>query len=172
MDAPRDNTRHGEDHAPKHAAPEPHAGEHNEAPEKIDYNALDNTFGGRLIQAGFITGWYALGDITERTAAARTALVAANLATIAAFNAFDEDPANDLTATVHGEGSPAKTWAVISGLGATAAGVTAASSVLHRSAAQALRRRGISRPWTLMGVVVAAGYLAVEAAKPGKTGTR
>lgn len=169
MDAPQDNNHRNSRRSYPDMTPRAAAGSDGdaaEAPEKIDYNALDNTFGGQLIQAGFVFGWYALADVTEHVAAARTALVAANLATIAAFNAFDEDPANDLTTAVHGEAGPAKTWAVIGGLGAAAVGVTAVSAKLNRAAAVALRRRGVDTPWTLMGAVVAGGYLVAKAVTP------
>ncbi|MDY5784833.1 hypothetical protein [Corynebacterium sp.] len=131
------------------------------APEqRIDYNALDNSFGGRLIQAGFIVGFYAAGDLTRHVIAARLALAAANLGVVAAFNAFDEEPGNDLTSVARDGGSPAQTWALLGGAGAAAAGVAVASTWAHRAVARSLARRGVNTPWTAMGAVVAAGYLA------------
>lgn len=145
----------------------PHSPQQHDAPEQIDYNALDDTFGGQLIQAGFIVGYYAVADVTRHVVAARLALAAANLATVAAFNAFDEEPGNDLTSAVTREAKgPAATWAVLGGGAAAAAGVTAASARLHRAAARSLSRRGVRAPWTLMGAVVAAGYLAAKNVKP------
>lgn len=159
-------------------ATQPAAPGQPEVNERIDYNALDNTLGGRFIQAGFIVGYYAIADVTERVACSRAALAAANLAVVVAFNAFDEDPANDLTALVEEHasagndtpltGGPVKTWAVLGGLGAAAVGVSVASGKAHRACAEALRSRGVRAPWTLMGAVAAAGYLAVKELAPAK----
>ncbi|WJY67072.1 hypothetical protein [Corynebacterium auris] len=138
-----------------------------DAPEKIDYNALDNTFGGQLIQAGFILAIYAAGDLPRRTGLTRAGLVAGNIAAIGVFNAFDEDPANDLTAVVSERGSraggPAATWALIGGLAGAGLGAAALAARAHRAAARALARRGVGAPWTLIGALAAGGYLAVKA---------
>ncbi|WP_342318830.1 hypothetical protein [Corynebacterium mayonis] len=142
----------------------PHVDAHRDA-EQIDYNALDNTFAGQLIQAGFIVGFYAVGDLTRHPLTARAVVAAANLATIAAFNAFDEVVENDLTTVVQNEGGPAASWAVLGGLTAVAVGLTFASASGHRAIARSLRRRGVSAPWSTMGAVAAAGYLAYKQVK-------
>ncbi|SDS63718.1 hypothetical protein [Corynebacterium timonense] len=137
-----------------------------------DYNALDNTLGGQAAQAAFILAYYAAGDLTRGTGLTRAGLAAANLALVAAFNAFDEDPANDLTTVLRerGEGTagPAATWAALGGVAGVAVGAAVVGARLHRAAARWLSRRGVGAPWTLMGVVAAGGYLAAKALPSGR----
>lgn len=133
--------------------------------ERIDYNALDNTTAGRALQAAFVAAALAVPDYTRSTPARALAWVgigAAALGTVAAFNAFDEDPRNDLTALIDDApaaettGSPAKTWGLVAaGLAAFAAGIRAHVAVQTR-VANALRKRGVSLPNTVFGAAFAA----------------
>lgn len=129
---------------------------------RIDYNALDNTTGGRVIQAAFAGVFTAVPDYVQSTPA-RVALWAAVTAafagTVAAFNAFDEDPRNDLTARVEHSpetGSPVQTWALIAGGLALFAGGVRLNIAVQKKLAAALRRRGAKRPNTLLGLGAAA----------------
>ena len=66
---------------------------------RIDYNALDNTTGGRVIQAAFAGVFTAVPDYVQSTparVASWAAVTAAFAGTVAAFNAFDEDPRTGL----------------------------------------------------------------------------
>lgn len=126
--------------------------------DRIDYNALDNTTGGRLIQAAFAGVFTAVPDYVQSTPArvvSWAALTAAFAGTVAAFNSFDEDPRNDLTARVGQTaetGSPAQTWALIGGgLALAAVGVRLIIAVQEKLSG-ALRRRGVKRPNTLLGL--------------------
>lgn len=128
---------------------------------KIDYNALDNTLGGQLIQAGYI-----FAILAARSAPARLALGAANLATIGVFNAFAEDQRHDLTARVEAEQgeqeSVALSWGLLGGM---AAGAVAAGAVASRTlsgVADWLGRRGVAKPNALLGLAGAAGYIAAK----------
>lgn len=128
----------------------------------IDYNALDNTTGGRLIQAAFAGVFTAVPDYVQSTPArvvSWTALTAAFAGTVAAFNAFDEDPRNDLTARVEQTaetGSPAKTWAIAAGGLAMVIGGMRVNIAVQKKLSEALRRRGVKRPNTLLGLGAAA----------------
>lgn len=135
--------------------------------EQIDYNALDNTTGGRAIQAGFILTALSVPDyVTSRGARVVTMAVVAvaNLVTIAAFNAFDEDPRNDLSAVLDRDAeagsqevaSPAKTWAVLIGLILVGVIALVGGSKLAGALASTLRTRGVKRPYTVVGGVAAA----------------
>lgn len=129
---------------------------------RIDYNALDNTTGGRLLQAAFAVAFTAVPDYA-RSKPARlaswAAVAAAFTGTVAVFNAFDEDPRNDLTARVEHTaetGSPAKTWALLGGVLALTIGGARLSIAVQNKFAGALRRRGAKRPNTLLGLIVGA----------------
>lgn len=128
---------------------------------KIDYNALDNTTAGRALQAGFIGAFAAVPNTL-----ARVGIAVAGIATVAAFNAFDEDPRNDLTARIddtNQPASPARTW----GLAALVAGGLTLGlkgfAAGHDAAAGALSKRGVPSPNTLLGV--AAGTAAFAASE-------
>ena len=128
---------------------------------KIDYNALDNTLGGQLIQAGFI-----FAILAARSAPTRLALGAANLATIGVFNAFAEDQRHDLTARVEAEQGEQESVALSWGLlGGVAAGAVAAGAVASRTLsgmADWLGRRGVAKPNALLGAAGAAAYIAAK----------
>lgn len=128
---------------------------------RIDYNALDNTLGGQLVQAGFI-----FAILAARSVPARLALGAANLAAVAVCNAFDEDPRNDLTAVVEAEQgeqeSLAVSWGVLGGLAAGAVAAGAAASRAVSVAADWLGARGVSKPNALLGLAGAAAYVATK----------
>lgn len=130
--------------------------------ERIDYNALDNTFAGQCIQAGFIAALAAFP-------AARLPLIAANVATIAAFNAFEEDTRHDLTAVVDDEQSEddsvALSWGVIAAVAAGAGGVLGFGARLVDGVASGLGKRGVDKPNALVGCSLAALYLAVKQAQ-------
>ncbi|QYH18949.1 hypothetical protein JKI95_06315 [Corynebacterium aquatimens] len=133
---------------------------------RIDYNALDNTFAGQLIQAGFIAALAAAPGFTSRPALARLLLAGANVTTIACFNAFDEDPRNDLTAVVDAEQaeqeSVALSWGVLAALGAAAtAGVAAAVKIVDGVASR-LGQAGVDKPNALVGCAAAAGYIVAK----------
>ena len=125
---------------------------------RVDYNALDNTTGGRLLQAAFAGAFTAVPDYVHSTparVASWVGLAAAFTGTVAAFNAFDEDPRNDLTATVERSsdtGSPAKTWGLLAGGTALLIGSIRLSIAADKKMAEALRRRGAKRPYTLLGL--------------------
>lgn len=127
--------------------------------QRIDYNALDNTFAGQCIQAGFIAAFAAWP-------AARVPLVVANAATIAAFNAFAEDKDNDLTAVVDEEQgeeeSVGLSWAVLAGLAAGAAGTCWATAKAVDAVAAGVGKRGVDKPEALLGASLAAAYLAAK----------
>lgn len=130
--------------------------------ERIDYNALDNTTGGRLIQAAFAVALTAVPDYARSTPAriaSWVGLTAAFAGTVAAFNAFDEDPRNDLTAQVENSSdtaSPARTWAVlVVGIALLIGGVRLSLAVQNKLA-DALRRRGVKRPHTVLGLIAGA----------------
>ena len=129
---------------------------------RIDYNALDNTTGGRLIQAAFAGAFHAVPDYATSTPArvlSWVSIIAAFGGTVGAFNAFDEDPRNDLTARVDQTpetGSPAKTWAILAGGAALFIGGIRLNIAVQKKLARALRRRGAKRPNTLIGLGVAA----------------
>ncbi|AWB83157.1 hypothetical protein [Corynebacterium liangguodongii] len=135
----------------------------------IDYNSLDDTSAGRIAQAGFIAAMFAVPDVVQgrgARAAAWTGLAAANLAAIAVMNAVDEDPRNDLTAAVERApekaGSPAQTWGVL-GLGVAVLGaLTYVNVAFYKAAAGWLRRRGVSRPYSALGFLAGAGYIAAR----------
>lgn len=131
---------------------------------EIDYNALDNTFAGQLVQAGFI---YAI--LAARSTRTRVGLGVANLATIAVCNAFDEDPRNDLTARVEAaqgeEESVALSRAVLAGLSAGAIVLGGAASRGVSAAAGWLGKRGVTRPNSLLGLAGAAAYVAAKRAR-------
>lgn len=124
---------------------------------RVDYNALDNTTGGRLIQAAFAGVFTAVPDYVHSTPArvvSWVGIAAAFTGTVAAFNAFDEDPRNDLTATVErtsGTGSPAKTWGLLAGGAALLIGSIRLGIAVEKKMAEGLRRRGVKRPYTLLG---------------------
>lgn len=130
--------------------------------ERIDYNALDNTTGGRLIQAAFALAFTAVPDYVQSTPARVASWVgisAAFAGTVAAFNAFDEDPRNDLTARVEHSSdvaSPARTWAFLAGGTALLVGGVRLSILAQNKLAESLRRRGAKRPHTLLGLGAAA----------------
>ncbi|MHA2787790.1 hypothetical protein ACXZ66_01365 [Corynebacterium sp. S7] len=135
--------------------------------DDIDYNALDNTTGGRAIQAGFVFAALSVPDYVApgaRRVATIAVVAVANLVTTAAFNAFDEDPRNDLTAVLdrdNGSGpeevaSPAKTWAVLLGLIAVGALTLIAGQKCVGALAQGLRKRGVNKPHTVIGGIAAA----------------
>lgn len=130
--------------------------------DRIDYNALDNTTGGRLIQAAFAGVFTAVPDYVHSTPArvvARTAVTTAFAGTVAAFNSFDEDPRNDLTARVEhasDTGSPAVTWALVAGGAAVTVGGVRLGNSVQEKLTEALRHRGAKRPNTLLGLGVAA----------------
>lgn len=128
---------------------------------RIDYNALDNTLGGQLVQAGFI-----FAILAARSVPARLALGAANLAAVAVCNAFDEDPRNDLTAVVEAEQgeqeSLAVSWGVLGGLAAGAVAVGAAASRAVSVVADWLGERGLPKPNALLGLAGAATYVAAK----------
>ena len=127
--------------------------------ERIDYNALDNTTGGRLIQAAFAVAFTAVPDYAQSTPARVASwggISAAFAGAVAAFNAFDEDPRNDLTARVENTpetGSPAKTWGLLLGGLALLVGSTRLSIAVQSKLADALRRRGAKRPNTVLGLI-------------------
>lgn len=127
--------------------------------DRIDYNALDNTTGGRLIQAAFAVAFTAVPDYVRSTTgrvAAWVGITAAFGGTVAALNAFDEDPRNDLTANVEHTaetGSPAKTWGLLVGGLALLVGSTRLSIAVQNKLAAALRSRGAKRPNTLLGLI-------------------
>lgn len=133
---------------------------------RIDYNALDNTAAGQLIQAGFMFAFCAAPDFTRHPGWARGAIAAANLITVGVFNAFDEDPRNDLTAAVEAEQgeleSVALSWGVVGGLGAGAVAAGLALSGTIRVVASALSRRGADKPYALAGLMAATAYVAAE----------
>ena len=128
---------------------------------RIDYNALDNTLGGQLVQAGFI-----FAILAARSVPARLALGAANLAAVAVCNAFDEDPRNDLTAVVEAEQGEQESLAVSWGvLGGVAAGTVAAGAAVSRAVsvvADRLGERGVAKPNALLGLAGAAAYVAAK----------
>lgn len=129
---------------------------------RVDYNALDNTTGGRLIQAAFAGVFTAVPDYVHSAPARVASWVAVAVAftgTVAAFNAFDEDPRNDLTARVEhtaDAGSPAKTWALAAGGLALTVGGARLGIATQKKLADTLRRRGTKRPNTLLGLGAAA----------------
>lgn len=133
---------------------------------RIDYNALDNTASGQLIQAGFIFAFCAAPDFTRHPGWVRAAITAANLITIGVFNAFDEDPRNDLTAAVEAEQgeleSVALSWGVVGGLSAGAVAAGGALTGVVRVVASTLRRKGADKPYTLAGLMAAIAYVAAE----------
>lgn len=132
----------------------------------IDYNALDDTFGGQCIQAAYILAAASVPDFTTRKALAWTLLGAANLATIAAFNAFDEDPRNDLTAVLESEQGEAEsiatTWLTIGGIAVAAVGAFAAGVQAQKKLAGWLGRRGVAKPNVAIGTVAALAYLGAK----------
>lgn len=127
--------------------------------ERIDYNALDNTTGGRLIQAAYAVAFTAVPDYVRSTparVASWVGLTAAFAGTVAAFNAFDEDPRNDLTAQVEHSSdtaSPARTWALLVGGIALLIGGVRLSLAVQNKLADALRRRGAKRPHTVLSLI-------------------
>ena len=82
------------------------------------------------------------------------------------FNAFDEDPRNDLTAAVEAEQgeleSVALSWGVVGGLGAGAVAAGLALSGTIRVVASALSRRDADKPYALAGLMAATAYVAAE----------
>lgn len=130
--------------------------------ERIDYNALDNTFAGQCIQAGFIAALVAFP-------AARLPLLALNAGTIAVFNAFDEDPRNDLTAVVDDEqgeeDSVALSWGVIGVVAVGAFGAFTLASRLVDGVVAGLGKRGVDKPKPWVAGALAATYLAVKQIK-------
>ena len=97
---------------------------------------------------------------------ARRLLGAANLATIAAFNAFDEDPRNDLTAVLESEQGEAEsiatTWFTIGGIAVAAVGAFAAGGQAQKKLAGWLGRRGVAKPNVAIGTVAALAYLGAK----------
>lgn len=126
---------------------------------RIDYNALDNTFAGQCIQAGFIAALTACPG-------ARVPLALANAVTIAAFNAFEEDKDHDLTAVVDEEQgeeeSVGLSWGVLAGLAAGAAGALWATGKAVDAVAAGMGKRGVDKPEALLSAVLAASYLAAK----------
>lgn len=137
---------------------------------RIDYNALDNTLGGQLIQAGFIAALVAAPGFTQRPTLARAVLTAANLTTIALFNAFDEDPRNDLTAVIEEEQGEtqgvALSWGVLAALGAGAACTIAAAGLAADCVAQGLKNVGVDKPHALAGCAAAGAYVVAKQLRP------
>ncbi|SES04343.1 hypothetical protein [Corynebacterium cystitidis] len=143
--------------------------------EAIDYNALDNTTGGRALQAGFIGALVAVPDYAHSATArwvARGTIAVANLATVAAFNAFDEDPRNDLTAVLQREernddapvASVATTWGVIVALLLIAAVVVAGGSRVEQALGTWLGAKGVAKPHSVLGLATSAlAFAAMEA---------
>jgi len=132
---------------------------------QIDYNALDNTLGGQVIQAGFIAAFFA-----TRSVPARVGLGILNLTTVGLFNAFDEDPRNDLTSRVDAEQgedeSVALSWGVLAGLGAgTIAALTLAAKA-QSGIAGWLAGRGVAKPDALIGLAAGGAYLAAKQLRP------
>ena len=138
--------------------------------ERIDYNALDNTTGGRLLQAAFAVAFTAVPDYVRSTparVATWVGITAAFAGTVAAFNAFDEDPRNDLTARVEDSSdaaSPARTWALLAGGTALLIGGVRLNIAVQKKLAESLRRRGAKRPNTLLGLGLGALFFAATEA--------
>lgn len=134
--------------------------------ETIDYNALDNTFAGQLIQAGFIAALVAAPGVTHRPALARTLLAAANVGAVALFNAFDEDPRNDLTAVIDAEQdeleSVAMSWGVLAALGAGAAAALTAAAKTVDAVTAGLKKAGVGKPYALAGCAAGAAYVVAK----------
>lgn len=138
--------------------------------ERVDYNALDDTTGGRALQSAFIAAFVAVPDYAPKhRRVTRAAIAAAALGTIAVFNAFDEDPRNDLTAMVASPastetGSPAKTWGLAAAVAGSAVGVVKLFNSTQRALAKRLSERGRSLPNTRIGLAVGlAAFIAGEA---------
>lgn len=145
--------------------------------EPIDYNALDNTTGGRALQAGFIGALVAVPDFVHGATArwvARGTTAAVNLAAIAAFNAFDEDPRNDLTAVLAREdrdddtGAPvasvSTTWGVILILLLVGAVALVGGARAEQALGAWLGRKGVGKPHSVLGIATAVlAFTAMEA---------
>lgn len=136
----------------------------------IDYNALDNTFAGQLIQAGFIAALCAAPAFAKRPGRARCGIAAANLAAVAVFNAFDEDPRNDLTAAVEAEqgeqDNVAMSWGVLAAVAACGAGLVAGASAAVDAVAKGLGKAGVDKPYALTGAAVGAAYVVAKQLRP------
>lgn len=156
--------------------------EHELIDEPIDYNALDNTTGGRALQAGFIGALVAVPDFVRGATArwaTRGTIAAANLATIAAFNAFDEDPRNDLTAVLareergdSGTGAPvasvSTTWGVILVLFLVGALTLAGGARAEQALGTWLGRKGVEKPHSVLGIATAVLVFAAMEAQARK----
>lgn len=141
--------------------------------ERIDYNALDNTTGGRALQASYLAVALAVPDyVTSVPAriAAFTGVTLAAVGTIAAFNAFDEDPRNDLTARIDDPstpdtGSPVRTWSVLAIGAATFAAGVGVHVATQTKAARYLRKQGVSHPHTAIGLGAGLGMFVFTEAR-------
>ncbi|WIM67869.1 hypothetical protein QP027_00225 [Corynebacterium breve] len=148
----------------------------DETEDRIDYNALDNTTGGRALQAGFLAAIVAVPDYVASRAgrwATTASLIVANLVAVAAFNAFDEDPRNDFSAVLDRDeaeesievASVAKTWATVGLLLVLLVGSVVLGFRFQNMVTNALRKRGCTRPNTALGLTLATLYFAGEEAK-------
>lgn len=137
-----------------------------------DSYALDDTLAGRLVQASAVGVATAIPDYVAKgpkRVAAYLGLGTAMLGAIAVANAQrEEEPqaANDAAAAhpVFADASDAPAWLLPAVLAGTAAAVTLDAKI-NSAIVKSLRRRGIGKPWTVLGVTAAALAFAVSEAE-------
>lgn len=140
--------------------------------DSYDSYALDDTLAGRLVQAAAVGLATAIPDYVAKgpkRVAAYLGLGTAMLGAIAVANAQrEEEPqaANDAAAAhpVFADASDAPAWLLPAFLAGIAAAVTL-NAKISAAIVKSLRRRGIGKPWTVLGVAGAALTFAVSEAE-------
>ncbi|KQB87151.1 hypothetical protein [Corynebacterium lowii] len=126
---------------------------------QTDYYSLDDTRAGRLTQAAFAGIWEALPDYVSSPLARRALkalLLSGGVSLVAYLNSVDEDPNNHPSALLSEvDLSPKQTWAILGG-GLLGGVLTARMGEKVRAGlVRHLRRRGLKRPHTALGVAAA-----------------
>lgn len=140
-----------------------------------DYNMLDNSLGGKLVQSGAIALSVALPDFIEsrpKRFAANLGIVGGLVALIARANLRDDDPTNDPDAMIEAarelidaqgreiQLGPVATWASLAGVIAALYGLQIVNDSCQKAMAAPLRKLGVSHPNTLLGLATGAAVFA------------
>ncbi|AKK07619.1 hypothetical protein [Corynebacterium testudinoris] len=154
-----------------------------------DYYSLDDTLAGRVAQASVAGTIMSLPDYIESKFLrflVGTGIFTVGMASVAVLNALDDDPDNDLSVVADNlrrsigdigktagpewelkagdisVDSPARTWLIIGGVGVVSAGLLKLDGMMRRSMVKSLRKRGVKRPNTVLGVIAGVSVFALS----------